>query len=66
MLYPPMSELLKIINSRYLLVNFVARRSRDLSERAYEKGEPLGGKPVSIAIHQLADGEYTAISRGEY
>ncbi|MDD6189819.1 MAG: DNA-directed RNA polymerase subunit omega [Clostridiales bacterium] len=66
MLYPPMSDLLKKINSRYLLVNVVAKRSRDLSEAAFEKGEPLGAKPVSVAINQLANGEYTAESKGEY
>ena len=66
MLYPPMSDLLDKINSRYLLVNVVAKRSRDLSEAAFEKGEPLGAKPVSVAINQLAKGEYTAESKGEY
>ena len=66
MLYPPMSDLLNKINSRYLLVNVVAKRSRDLSEAAFEKGEPLGAKPVSVAINQLANGEYTAESKGEY
>lgn len=66
MLYPPMSDLLDKINSRYLLVNVVAKRSRDLSEAAFEKGEPLGAKPVSVAINQLANGEYTAESKGEY
>lgn len=66
MLYPPMSELLGKINSRYMLVNVVARRSRELSEAAFEKGESLGAKPVSVAINQLANGEYTAVRKGEY
>ena len=66
MLYPPMTDLLEKINSRYMLVNVVARRSRELSEAAFEKGEYLGAKPVSVAINQLAEGEYTAEQKGEY
>ncbi len=66
MLYPPMSNLLEKVNSRYLLVNVVAKRSRELSEAAFERGESLGAKPVSVAINQLANGEYTAEHKGEY
>ncbi len=66
MLYPPMSELLKKINSRYLLVNVVAKRSRDLAEMALEKNEPLEDKPVSLAVQQLAGGDYTATAQLDY
>lgn len=66
MLYPPMSNLLEKINSRYLLVNVIAKRSRNLAEDALDRGESLGGKPVSVAINQLAEGDYTAESKGEY
>ena len=41
MLYPPMSELLTHIDSRYLLVNVVARRARQISIESKEFGEPL-------------------------
>ena len=34
MLYPPMSELLHHIDSRYLLVNVVAHRERQISIEA--------------------------------
>ena len=34
MLYPPMSELFKHIPSRYLLVNVVARRARQIAIEA--------------------------------
>ena len=34
MLYPPMADLLKHINSRYLLVNVVAHRARQISIEA--------------------------------
>ncbi len=61
MLYPPMSSLLDRIDSRYLLVNVIARRSRDISEEAERNDEHLEKKPVSLAIDELARGEYTAV-----
>jgi DNA-directed RNA polymerase subunit omega len=61
MLYPPMSSLLNRIDSRYLLVNVIARRSRDISEEAERNDEHLEKKPVSLAIDELARGEYTAV-----
>ena len=61
MLYPSMSSLLERIDSRYLLVNVIAKRSRDISEEAQENEEQLDKKPVSMAIDQLAKGEYTAV-----
>ena len=61
MLYPSMSSLLKRIDSRYLLVNVIAKRSREISEEAGQNDEHLDKKPVSMAIDQLARGEYTAI-----
>lgn len=60
MLYPAMSELLKNVNSRYLLVNVVARRARQISIEAEMKHEPLEDKPVTIAIREVADGELKA------
>ena len=61
MLYPSMASLLDRIDSRYLLVNVIAKRSRDISEEAEQNEEHLDKKPVSIAIDQLAQGEYTAV-----
>ena len=60
MLYPPMSNLLENINSRYLLVNVIARRARQVSIEAEKLGEPLTEKPVSIAIGEIAEGKLTA------
>ena len=65
MLYPSMSTLLDRINSRYLLVNVVAKRSRDISERAAEEKIRLEKKAVSLAIEGLARGEYTAVKRAK-
>lgn len=56
MLYPPMPELLKQIDSRYLLVNVVARRARQISIESETFHQPLTEKPVTLAIREVADG----------
>ena len=66
MLYPPMSELLKHIDSRYLLVNVVARRARQISIEAEQEGTSLTQKPVTLAIREVADGVLTASVKDEY
>ena len=66
MLYPPVAELLKNVDSRYLLVNVVARRARQIAEEAEELQEELPDKPVTIAIREVADGELTASVKSEY
>ena len=66
MLYPPMAELLKHINSRYLLVNVVARRARQIAIEAEELHESLEDKPVTLAIREVADGKLTASLKEEY
>lgn len=66
MLYPPMSELLKNVDSRYLLVNVVARRARQISIEAEQEGYALEEKPVTLAIREVADGKLTASVREEY
>lgn len=60
MLYPPMSELLNHIDSRYLLVNVVARRARQISIEAETFHEPVSDKPVTLAIREVADGKLNA------
>jgi len=66
MLYPPMPELLKHIDSRYLLVNVVARRARQISIEAEQEGIALTQKPVTLAIREVADGALTATVKDEY
>ena len=66
MLYPPMSELLKNVESRYLLVNVVARRARQISIEAEQEGYTLDDKPVTLAIREVADGKLTASLKDEY
>ena len=57
MLYPAMSDLLKQVSSRYMLVNVVAQRARQIAQTAEDEGYPLDEKPVTLAIHQIADGQ---------
>jgi len=57
MLYPSLQSLLKQVNSRYLLVNIIARRSRDISNSYSESDEIFNDKPVSRAIEEIAAGE---------
>ena len=66
MLYPPMSELLKHIDSRYLLVNVVARRARQISIEAEQEGYTLDDKPVTLAIREVAEGKLSAVTKEEY
>ena len=57
MLYPPMNQLLKEVPSRYMLVNVVAQRARQIASEAESAGIPLDDKPVSMAIREVADGK---------
>ena len=66
MLYPPVADLLKNVDSRYLLVNVVARRAREIAAQADEMQEELTEKPVTLAIWEVADGELCASLKDEY
>ena len=55
MLYPPVAELLKKVDSRYLLVNLVAQRARQ-----------IGAEAETMAIEEVADGELSATVKEEY
>lgn len=60
MLYPAMSKLNSYIPNRYMLVNVVARRARQIAEEAKMTGLHLDEKPVTLAIHEVADGKLTS------
>ena len=66
MLYPPVAELLKKVDSRYLLVNLVAHRARQIAAEAEAFQEDLPEKPVTMAIEEVADGELSATVKEEY
>lgn len=66
MLYPPVADLLKNVDSRYLLVNVVAHRARQIAAEAEALQEDLPEKPVTLAIQEVADGKLTATVKEEY
>ena len=66
MLYPPVADLLKNVDSRYLLVNVVAQRARQIATEAEEYQEELTEKPVTLAIREVAEGKLTASLKDEY
>ena len=66
MLYPPVADMLKSVESRYLLVNVVAHRARQIAAEAEAFQEELPEKPVTMAIWEVADGKLTASIKEDY
>lgn len=66
MLYPPVADLLKNVESRYLLVNVIAQRARQIADEAEILQEELPEKPVTLAIREVADGKLDATLKEEY
>ena len=66
MLYPPVADMLKNVESRYLLVNVVANRARQIAYEAEVLQEELEDKPVTLAIREVAEGKLTASLKDEY
>ena len=66
MRYPPVADMLKNVESRYLLVNVVAQRARQIASEAEERQEELTEKPVTLAIREVAEGKLTATVKDEY
>ena len=66
MLYPPVADLLKNVDSRYLLVNVVAHRARQIAAEAEALQEELYEKPVTLAIKEVADGKLSGSVKEEY
>ena len=74
MLYPAMNKLTQYIPNRYMMVNVVARRARQIADAADAAGarqsaieaqrhdEPLDEKPVTLAINEVAEGRFDAKS----
>ena len=66
MLYPPVADMLKNVDSRYLLVNVVAHRARQIAAEAEAFDEELPEKPVTLAIQEVADGKLSGSVKAEY
>lgn len=62
MILYPMNEMLSQVQSRYELVNLVARRARQITSENErrdndEEWEPLEEKPVTMALNEAWAGE---------
>ena len=66
MLYPPVADMLKYVDSRYLLVNVGAQRARKIADEAEAFQEELPEKPVTLAIREVAAGDLSATLKEEY
>ena len=66
MLYPPSADLLEQVDGRYLLVNVVAKRAREIAQDANDNDVNLPEKPVTMAIREVAAGDLTATLKEEY
>ena len=56
MIYPSIDKLLTKVGSKYLLVNIVARRSRDMQENDYyqmKESEYTSNKPIGKALEEI-------------
>lgn len=62
MLYPAMNKLTQYIPNRYMMVNVVARRARQIAIEAQRHEEHLDEKPVTLAINEVAEGRFDAKS----
>ena len=60
MLYPAMNQLTSYVPNRYMMVNVVARRARQIAQEAEANGEILEEKPVTLAINEVAEGLFDA------
>ena len=60
MIYPAMNKLTARVPNRYMLVNVVARRARQIAEDAEENFTKLEEKPVTLAIDEVARGRSDA------
>ncbi|MGN0988700.1 MAG: DNA-directed RNA polymerase subunit omega [Eubacteriales bacterium] len=58
MLYPAVNELIKGENKcRYSLCIAVAKRARQIAEKAEENGIKLSEKPIKTAVMSFSNGE---------
>ena len=57
MLYPAMNKLTANVPNRYLLVNMVARRARQIAQTAEDADQKMDEKPVTLAIQEVAEGK---------
>ncbi|MBP3696598.1 MAG: DNA-directed RNA polymerase subunit omega [Clostridia bacterium] len=65
MFNPDLRGVLKDHLSRYSLVTATAKRAREIAEEAEANKEIITEKPVSLALEEILDGQYTIIEPEE-
>ena len=65
MFNPDLSPVLKDHLSRYSLVTATAKRAREISKDAEDRGEILIEKPVSLALEDFLEGRYEIVEPEE-
>lgn len=58
MLYPSIDKLLNVVGSKYLLVNIVAKRAREMVEYDHyqiKRDEYENSKPIGKALEEVAN-----------
>lgn len=65
MFNPDLSGVLSNHLSRYSLVTATAKRAREITDEANEKGEIILEKPVSLAIDEILNGDYVIVEPEE-
>ena len=69
MIYPPLTELMEMIDDRYTLVVVAAKRARQLVDKQAElpaERQDVNLKPVLQAVEEFYDGKiaYTRVKEG--
>lgn len=57
MIYPTLSTLMEKVDSKYTLVVAVSKRARQLVDNQPVLTKVNSTKPVTIAVHEIADGK---------
>ena len=56
MIFPAIAEMEKNAQSRYGLVIMIAKRARQIADKAEKEKIDLSEKPVTIAVNEIASG----------
>lgn len=65
MIEPPLKKLEEKVDSKYTLVTLAAKRARQIIDGAKTNVPKTVRKPVSIAMHEIADGDISYIRTQE-
>ncbi len=61
MIKPPLVELEQKVDNKYTLVTLAAKRARQIVDGAPTYVAPMGDKPVTVALEEIAEGDVSYI-----